>query len=96
MIRSRCDTHVHIVGPIERYPQVSIFTVLPLRGRLASSIVRFVLWQMRRAPLGWHVEIVATRIPDNCPSRGICIDIAAWRDQMFWYYRWIALHFLSS
>ena len=22
MIHSRCGTHVHIVGPIERYPQV--------------------------------------------------------------------------
>jgi predicted TIM-barrel fold metal-dependent hydrolase len=74
MIRSRCDTHVHIVGPIERYPQVSTRTYQAGPAsldelNLYSAVVARQIGQFDHAfrtmangarPLGWHVEIIAT------------------------------------
>jgi predicted TIM-barrel fold metal-dependent hydrolase len=49
----RCDSHVHVIGPIARYPQVATRTYLALpasldalcRGAASSGIERFVIVQ---------------------------------------------------
>jgi predicted TIM-barrel fold metal-dependent hydrolase len=49
----RCDSHVHIIGPIERFPQLATRTYLALpasldalsRAAAPSGVTRFVIVQ---------------------------------------------------